>query len=775
VLSMELTATNDEKISVMTRGLLRLEKAAHEQHLFKSDIQPILNAIYIEVCMMLTGDSHAELPTYEDILEQEDPLGTLENIVRSNDRGGFNRFFNDNRLSDARREQLTLGIGMTMIELETAESENLPKLTQILFENDKEYDQTVFSDLMLNGNEMALGADEFRRTFYEAVNPLAVKAGDDELMMRLPAPTIDYLQKDQYKHGYSDPTLVVESIWANWQEGTGAIVKAAGKHSVDCFENEGDPRLFRWFLEDMSNPSSELTLDDRKQMILHANCYAHEIHKDAAKALNTQDHEGASEYFVHELTRLIMLQSEVDSRGGTDPSVNLHRRFLEQQISILVYCMQEYYLTSQDSSAQEYVEEVFCSLGQQVSHLGPYISKFTTHSTWKERAEEGGKLKDTLYKGQLDLEEQSRHDGGVQKIKSDQLESQQLERKKLAVTRIMKGEAESTAGWEEPLEFLSARAREPKAIFYNRDTWRAGGGKLSKAEAFEMSLLSTLAEDQEVTNWIFTEPNRNINDIQVWLRSEGIIISSEQLKQEIQTWLRCDGRWKGLRQYLFGEGKWPADRGAMENNIVTAQVNYWQSICRTKLDLEDQGAEISLVLLFADVSLNESQKAAKLIKSLGGEKFIDIGGWSNEVQSKGNPFTREEMMVIHHTNMTRGYENSHYNTEDAFNHAAFAVAQGECGYGKTHQTSAIEFANNQRIENQYADSDDLKYHKNSLGWSYKVPGNHNAFGVSDYVCYTPGGPAGAAIEILEDADDTREPAFSGSGGSGGDGGGVATL
>jgi len=810
VLSMEITASNEERAIQYTRGALRLQRAVDNLELWSSLIRDILQDFYREASILMTGVEEEILPTMMEILDNENPSTVLKGFAQSQ-QGITGRYtdFSQEILSCLQDE-----VAMKMIELEIAEDPELKQLCETLVEDDGEFDQSILSDLMLNGNQFAYGIMAFRSAFNEKLSTVTIPDGESAITMSLPAPTLDFLQREQRMEGYQQEGVALRVLWQNWNEAKEGDAAKVGKHNTNCFENAGDPRLYHWAIEHFSDADVPLDTSERKEMVQHANTFAHDYHMRAAIELNSIDHEGSLQYFVHAFTKIIVLQNKIDIRGGSDANVNLHRELLRQQIAILVSAMQEYHQSRPGYTTQEHVEEALNTLANRYPHLGDYIEPLLLELRWKELAAEGEGLKDEIFKEQIEAEQQADTDAKAKPIIDAKKAIEKLHRQKLGVIRIVTAEAKM-AMWEEPLEYLPMIAEDKSALYYQRNTSRTPDGKLSKAEAFEIQLLAELARKNGVTNWIFTEADGNIRGMHNWMASQGVCTSQEWIKKEIQTWIRSEGQWDGLRQHLGSEGKWPGliaveqdvldsqgdyeqlrkrqeRRGGnayiQEEVAVTSMVNYWQALNRTIQDLAIDGIEVSIALFNGYQSQDETNKAAQLIKKLKMSSFIDVGGWTAQNKQRGNICPRDEMMGIHHTNMTQGYHDCDFEVEDAFQHAAFVAAQKE-GFGKTHQTSAIEFAGNDRILNRFSEdhddegsSDDnrqrneLKPYIKELGWSFRVGRGSNNYDAAEYVCFTPGGPASAPVDIEEEVEDDHQPVFSGGGWSpGGDGGGGLAL
>ena len=743
-----------------------------------SDVQEILNIVYTEVSRIITGRAERDILDHE-VLESCDFQSQIQEFIKKwQNRGHEGRYRGTSWHIAVDQE-----IGGNMVDLELAESGNLQKLVDILLDNNTDFPRTVLDDLMIDGVILARSSETFRSAFHAAVSPITVTSGrasveqpldSDAIRMSLPAPTINFLGKPHQKEGYANAAIALKGKWDDWNNGKGKTAGKVGRQNTDCFENAGDPRLYHWALANLSSDELKMTPQEREMMIPHMHIYAHDYHLEAARELNSRNHSGSSEYFVQAFIQLAMLQNQIDRLGGGNQNIVAHRKLLQEQMSVLVHCMQDYHLRTDGESPQEYIESTLGGLGMRYENLKPYIAPLLTAESWKELAEKGKKHKGDITRQEREVQEQKERGDRAKIIKSQKLDSEKLEQKKLGVIRIAKREAETTAGWEEPIEYLRAKARNTKAIYYHRNTMRSTTSGISKAEAFEHEFLRDLAKENGITKWLFTEAGKNIAELVKWLSTQGKTTTTYTMKKEIQVWLNSESDGMDLRQHLHEQDLWPRDIHIHEDRITTQQVNYWQALRRTMCDLEGGSIQPAVGLFLGSTSTEESAVAAKLIEKHNGERCIDIGGWAAQYNENGKPFERDDIMAVHHTNMTRDYGSSWYNTEDAFEHATFVAAAG-CGYGKTHQTSVVDFGENDRIKRGFLDNQLLKSEVSSLGWSFKMRGNVKDHNVADQVCFTPGGPAGTPADVLEDTDNNREPIFGGGGGWSEGGGGTATM
>lgn len=798
VFPMEITATNQERAIQFTRGVLRIERATGNLGLWNSSIEPILEELYREARLLMTGGEEIEMPSCGYMLEHNDSAEALAEFAGA--QQGISGRYRD--FSTGIHDCLLEEISMKMVELEEREEPELALLCKSLIADEDDFDQTILSDLMFNGNQLAYEIVEFRKAFYEKLCTVTIPDGSSTIAMSIPAPTLDFLQREQCMEGYQHGGVALRASWEDWNEAKNGAAATVGKHNTNCFKNSGDPRLYHFALEHFSDTDVPLDTAERTAMMQHANTFAHDYHMRAALELNSLDHEGSLQYFVHAITTIMTLQHQIDLRGESDPNVHLHRELLQQQIAVLVSAMQEYHQSSLGVTTQEELEDALSPLATQCPHLGDYIEPLLLELRWKELAAEGKELKDEIFKEQIASEEQVATDATAKPIIDATKAIEKLERQKLGVIRIVTAEAKRGM-WEEPLEYLPMMAEDKAALYYQRNTWRTNNGTLSKAEAFELQLLAELARKNEVTNWVFTEADGNIKGMHDWMASQGVCTSQEWIKREIQAWIRSGGEWNELRQHFRSEGKWPGlvaveqdvterdgdeqllkkrqERRSgnvyiQEEKAVTSMVNYWQALNRTIQELGEDGIDVNIALFNGLQSTGETNKAAQLIIKLEKGSWIDVGGWTAQNKQRGNICPRADMMGIHHTNMTRGYNDSSFDVEDAFQHGAFVAAQKE-GYGKTHQTSGIEFAGNQRIYDGFTDQEDLSGYRKNVDWSFKMGRGSNNYDAAEYVCFTPGGPASAPVDIEEETEDDHQPVFSGGGWSpgGDDGGGLALM
>lgn len=772
---MNIREDHDSKAVSVLSGLLRLEKAIEGLMPVSRQVQGIANLVHQEVHRFITGGMrNIELPHHETVT-QENWYPTLQTFLNEVNLGDLDQRFTlytkgvGGLVSSTR--SITGALGQLYQRSSSSPAAKLDALSLKLLETDTVHRRPLIHELLLSANQLASASQLFRGHYHEAITPVVARSGTDASAsqeatgIRFPvaAPVLDFLLETQDRAPCDDPGEATGALWSNWVAGEGEVIRQVGKDRANCIDNSGDPRMIGWLVSNLSSSTIPIDVDERRKMVPHLNAAAGFQHLRAAKFLNSEAHNGYSDYFCFRLTELLLLREELDRAEINLELRPVHKHLVDQQIAVLLHSFHEHFVSSDGRTAKEHMEEFLSSIGIRIDTLGPYVSSIINN--WESLVRQGETHVEEFYQPVRAKEQQSEIDKAAAPIVALKNTLELYRKRNAAIARIVEGETH-TLEWQEPIEILGARAQRKPGLFYRRDTWTSGEGKLTKAEAFECALLQELVRESDVLNWVFTDIGPSLTKCAEWMAEQGHKVTKVQLRDALQSWLMEEEESTNLRSYLQSQGLWPAaspietseiselqelklngedvrEAFLLENLSVTSMVNYWQAIHRARQGLVAEYEPPDTLLYFASDSNEELQIAQEVISRME-SKFVDIGGHTakNKPVAMGNVLQRQDMLGIFHTNMRARFMKDGWDMRYAFEHGAYLAAAKQ-GYGATHDTSGIMYDRNTRIADGFEQSEVLKPIKHMLGTPFPM----RTGAKSDFVLFSPGGPADVPADV----------------------------
>ncbi len=767
-----------ERVHQLARGCLRaeesLQRSAVENR--KSDaIWKVILRLLGELNYIMTGNEKSN--AFPDTLG-EFPKNANE-FVGKYARTGMERRYSvfSKGIGDRppRIVKMRSDVQSLFAALENESKDKAAAFSEILVRNDTD-SPPVFLDLMLSGANIAQKSDEFRRAFHSAMAPMTIgnveHGPQHTLMYRVSAPLADYRSRSQELLDIAPQGDEILIAHARWISGDGNHPYRNAAENKSCFENYGDHRLLPWMLHNFSGEAVKITPEMRTTITRHANHYAFSEHTAAATKLNSNNHTGAQEYFVAYLLEIIVQLYRLDCEKRNDIAASQHRVLLRQQRDVLIHAMNQSYIPNTNRTAQSTIEEELMIIERRRPELAPYISPIT--SLWSDLEESGKILVAEFNRQHREQKESAACSQSSADVIAVQNANEILAHRVLGMGKIVTMETQS-AGWEQPLEFLSARIQcnQICGILYHRATYRSDTQKPTLADQFEMELLKRIARDHGIETWAFTVANWDMLTVANWAVEQGITITPRQLRREIQAWLYSGSDGTDLRLHLQRNCGWPTPMDAQEDATITQQINYWQLLCKTKCELEEEDIEPNIMLSFASISDEDCNHAAKFLRN-STTPFIDVGGMTAKYIVSPGDLPREAFLAIDHRNTLISYPNKDFSLKKGFR-AGAQIAGNRSQFGSPHQTSAMEFKDNGRLVSGLKDDVFLMNSVDQLPQAFTLQGKELYDEPVDVVLFTPHGNAGAGVAEFADSEDDREPVCSGSGGRGWNGGGDGAV
>lgn len=785
---MRAAETYEDKVHRLTRGYLRLKEAVTSNGTLHGveDVDRIVQRVFAEVSKMLgNGIFDVKLPDMPDLMHADPSafVGKFKSTWRP--KSVENRYIAFSETNANGFPPGILGyreyIREMITHLEWSDRRRAKEFTGILTTQETGNEHPVFMDIMLDGGEIAQESLEFRRQFHETTVPTTIAVGGGEgkksLRLAVSAPLIDYLNKDRHRADIAKPDIKVAEAFHGWKTGKGSRPYRPGLLNADCLQNFGEPRLFPWIVRNFSGGEIPMSDAELRELAVHVGHYAHDTYKDAAYALNCAHHAGSLEYFVVALLEATMLLKDLEDDERVDTPAAIHKRLLKELMEIQVFGVHEHVAPYREKTPKDEFTSELIDIGSARKDLQPHLAEVLTH--WNRMVKRGKDSERKLNVKEKEKEGDRHMRKTAEGLTNEKNKSAALERKLLGMTKILTLEAQNTAGWEEPLDFLSSRLKlggQKQGVFYHRETAASPSHLLSKAQAFEIEMLKTLAKKHGMTSWAFTVANTTIVEMANWMATCGAPANPSKLRDEIGEWISSTTDARDLRKHLMAQCEWPSERDAAEDRVITNGVNYWQAVCGAKLELEHEGILTDVHLAFGGLDLNECVRAARFLEENESE-FVDIGGKAAEYFVRNKKEIRRNVMAIEHKNTASRYHEDYFDLALAFRHAAH-IAGTRYGYGSPYDTSLIEYKDNQRILEGMNSSNDLKGTMDRLKWIFPLQGRVHENEPVDVLLFTPQGEAGVGLPLNADSEDDSADEYGrdlvGSGSFGG-GGGLAVL
>lgn len=768
----------NEKIHGYARGLLRLEDASYEK--FGKEPNPteaIRQTLWANLCSLLGAggrdlkkfpDSQAQLPdSPQEFVNVYRQKRTSDAAIVSN----YNRFAFGSKTRKRELDHTRHIVRSNLVGLQHKDMTDAERTAEILTEVQNGYDTPIYVDLMLNASEIAQHSDVFRNVFHSSVAPMKIGPDDGHTIdMNVASPVVDYMFRDHERRiDPVDMQTIVLSV-ESWKG------KTTANETEDCYtESEDGLRDLRWVTERFSRELGDIPSEVLTALAQHTNHASLTAHTLAAYSLNSDNHDGAENYFLTELLRLLMLMDALDASEDGDPRAkNRHRKLLREQIAVLLHGMETTYMPYNGSCAKEVIESDLQLMGTKVEYLKPYM--VIPLNEWEQLVQTGSVVVDDMHRDKREEAENNKVENFGKGIAKEAEKNKLREHRVLSCIKVMQRESH-TYGWEEPLEFLDLRAEEAQGILYHRETSYSTSGKLTNSQAFELQMLRKMAISHDMNTWVFTMINREINEMCEFLRTQNLTVKPQKMQAEISLWLNSESENDtALRTHLSKESCWPSSAEAFEDWRVTGRIAYLEGIRNARcMVAEETGTSPMVATLFGQYQHSEAAKAKKIIEALG-SKFIDIGGFGAPYLI-GKGHRRESLMTIEHclaTNSLSGEGTDAFCVREGLCHGAWVVGKDK-GFGIPHKTSAMECKNNNRPYETLNADPQTKELAAKLAKAFMIKGNGYPRDPVDYVLFSPQGDAQSPMPLIEQDDDTREPVTSGTGGWGSGGGGIATM
>lgn len=765
-----------EKIHAFARGFVHLRKQFHEELEGESpdEALEITHLVHNSLKFLLSRFSDIDLPMDPSEMEQN-PARFVENH-EARSRSKFQRIKEYTSFTSAAGKIMSFrrDIRQQLLSAEAYDETFARQISDALLTQPSAETPPIYVDLQLHGAELAEYSGVFRDQFYEAVACMPFR-GSVNFNMGVPMVTADYLYRD---HGKDlDPITAAElTVQMNGWYAKHQYCQKTGGFLHHYYRGQ---KAIRWLQDNFSSDEAgEISQEMRTDMMAHANPQALYMHDIAAFKLNSAQNDGAEHYYVIEMIRLLVKKYELQQKEGTVQNRrNLyeHQALISQQISVLIHSLETSYASFDGISGKEMMEEALSMVAMSQEELAPLISDVLTK--WERHSRTGKEQSHRLERRRQEEVADTEQVQLGKKIQKNAEAQTELEKRKIGMVSVMKEESNSY-GWELPLEFLEARAKEKRGIVYHRSSSLLSSGKLSNAQVFEMSMVQEMARKHDMRHWFYTDANSSICTMTEWARSQDMLVTSDVVMKSIEQWLTETSDPESLRVHLIRNELWPESAEIFEEGKISSCIQYWQAVCKARLELEADGIEPTIQLSFGTTMNQHAKDTGKQIKKLDG-KYIEIGGRAAEYTFGRVRRRRQDHMTIEHVIASDDYKEDAnkdtFSVEWGFRYGAYVIGQKEGnGFGAPHKTSAIEYKGNMRLQENFQNNEALEKFAPHVFEAFTMQGTGEWRNEPvDYVLFSPGGSEGVFEGDYEDANHTWEPA--GSGGYGGGGGGLATL